>query len=209
MELIFCRCCSTFACYSTLSGRIDSPRRIVSHSLKNRSLNRIPVRPWGDQPQPDFLAACALFVGVRGLFIRRRKHCVTVNAPRRDKYLTAYGCTATSTSRRLLNVLPVAIRNSLRMRSITRLDLFARNNGSERSRGSCIDSKYAETRGRDALEHTLTKRSSTVKGRDLYARGWIREGCSTYEQNEKQIADFVCPQNAANRGGLALCARRK
>lgn len=64
----------------------------------------------GDQPRPDFLAACALFVGVRGLFIRRRKHCVTVNAPRRDKYLTAYGCTATSTSRRLLNVLPVAVQ---------------------------------------------------------------------------------------------------
>lgn len=31
----------------------------------------------------------------------------------------------------------------------------------------------------------------------------------TYEQNEKKIADSVCPQNAANRGGLALYARRK
>lgn len=46
--------------------------------------------------------------------------------------------------------------------------------------------------------------TATVKGRDLRARGWIGQVCVTYEQTEKEIADFVCPQNAVNRDGLAL-----
>lgn len=70
--------------------------------------------------------------------------------------------------------------------------------------------EICRTRSRRARAH-IDKEKRHAK-RDLHTRGWIGEGCVTYEQNGKEIADFVCPQNAANREAVwhyALVVNRR